>query len=524
MTANLRVRSCIVGVFAACFLSTASIVHSGDRQPVPNAAATKEASELVKEIFGKEIGSAKTPDQKATLTKKLLEEASRPDTTPAGRYALMQAALDSTPDALAAMSVVDNMAKHFQIDSLNAKASTVWRMSNDARTSSQHSAVAQVALQLVNESVNRDAYDPAIKLAEIALNAAQEAGDGKLILEIRAKTLELSEGKADFEKVQKAMTVLKNDPINAEANFQVGRHKCLVRGDWEGGIPMLALGSDEVLKDLATRDLKAPTTSNEQIELADGWYDLAQKLDESNGERISERASFWYQLSLKSAPEVSRLLKVKVEKRLEKLLRAQSDQVNLHEKEKRLPAVDLLRLIRAVDVLHPQRHPTTGKWNLPANTIRTPDAFGTLFKVPYAVPKEYDLEIILKRLGGANAFVLLPVINGHRFRIDFDSHNGAFTRACLTANDNITFSQERLLLQGKTVKITCCLRESGFRVAASNREIFNWKGPSKHLVLEDASWLDPVGAVLTAPYIVLGTHSEFEITSLTLVPIVTSSE
>ena len=311
--------------------------HAAERQPVPDEAAQKEAAALVKEVFGQEIESAKTLDQKLALIKKLLEEASRSDTSSDSRYALLHAALDNAPDASAALSAVNAMAKHFQIDSLKDKASTIWQFSKKARTSSQHKAVVDAALQLVDESVKRDAYDTAMKLAEIALNAAQKAMDWKLVRTIRTRALEVRQNKAAFDKVRKAVAVLEKDPTDAEANLTVGTYKCFVKGDWDGGVPMLALGGDNEFKSLAIRELKTPTTSNEQVALGDDWYDLAKKSDEAIMERILQRAGFWYQLSLKSAPALSRLVKLKVESRMA--------QVKVGETAKQTPKTEKRRVL-----------------------------------------------------------------------------------------------------------------------------------------------------------------------------------
>ena len=53
-----------------------------------------------------------------------------------------------------------------------------------------------------------------------------------------------------------------------------------------GKDPWIQPYTDQVLKDLATRELKTPTTSGGQVALADGWYGLAQ----TSGEAIKGRA------------------------------------------------------------------------------------------------------------------------------------------------------------------------------------------------------------------------------------------
>ncbi len=230
-----------------------SVSLADDRLPVPDEAAQKEAADLVQEVYGDQIKSDAKPDEKLKLTKRLIEEARETGDDPAARYALLKAALDVAPDAAAAMPVIEEMAKHFQIDALTEKASTVWRMSKRARTSSQHKSVVETALQLVDESLGRDDYGSATKLAEIASLAAPKAKDRQLALETQTKTFAVKKSKVKFDKLQVALATLETNPPDATANLVAGLYYCLVRGDWERGIPMLAMGCDEEFKELATR-------------------------------------------------------------------------------------------------------------------------------------------------------------------------------------------------------------------------------------------------------------------------------
>ncbi|MFP6691870.1 MAG: WD40 repeat domain-containing protein [Pirellulales bacterium] len=293
-----------------------SVSLADDRLPVPDEAAQQEAAALVQDVFGDQIKAAAKPDEKLALTERLIEESQKNGDDPAARHALLKAALDVAADAAAAMPAVEEMARHFQIDALTEKASAVWRMSKRAKTSPQHKAVAETALQLVDESLGRDDYGSATKLAEIASTAATKAQDRPLILRTQARTFAVRKSKVTFDKLQVALATLETNPTDATANLAAGRYYCLVKGDWERGIPMLALGSDEGLKNLATQELKAPATSKEQVALADGWYLAAEKTGEADNGRLLQRAAHWYRLSLKSDPALSSLVKVKVTKRL----------------------------------------------------------------------------------------------------------------------------------------------------------------------------------------------------------------
>jgi hypothetical protein len=92
-----------------------------------------------------------------------------------------------------------------------------------------------------------------------------------------------------------AEKLLGTDPDNAQANLTVGRWLSFSGDDWPAGLPLLAKGSDAALAGLAKRDLAAPTAAAAQIELADGWWDLAQSKNGPDHVHLTGRAIYWYQ-------------------------------------------------------------------------------------------------------------------------------------------------------------------------------------------------------------------------------------
>ena len=110
-----------------------------------------------------------------------------------------------------------------------------------------------------------------------------------------------------------ARVTLEKTPDDPEANLVVGKYLCFVKGDWDKGLPMLALGKDEALKALAKQELEGAASSTEQAKLGDGWWNLAEKQEGTAKKQIQARAGYWYQ---KALPGLSGLMKDKVEKRL----------------------------------------------------------------------------------------------------------------------------------------------------------------------------------------------------------------
>ena len=97
------------------------------------------------------------------------------------------------------------------------------------------------------------------------------------------------------------------------ANLTVGKYYCFQIGDWEKGLPMLALGQDETLKALAAQEIAGVTKADDQVKVGDAWWNLAEKEQGKVQAALRGRANYWYQQAL---PELSGLAKAKLEKRI----------------------------------------------------------------------------------------------------------------------------------------------------------------------------------------------------------------
>jgi hypothetical protein len=70
---------------------------------------------------------------------------------------------------------------------------------------------------------------------------------------------------------------LATTPDDAEAAEIVGRHLCFVKQDWPAGLPMLARGRDEGLRNLAAREVAQRDTAEpaSRLKLAHEWWKMA---------------------------------------------------------------------------------------------------------------------------------------------------------------------------------------------------------------------------------------------------------
>jgi hypothetical protein len=98
-------------------------------------------------------------------------------------------------------------------------------------------------------------------------------------------------------KVVKTVSDLRAGPMDASASAEAGRLLCLELEQWDDGLPLLAKGGKEPASAVAARDLAEPTGADDQLAVADAWWDLASNLEAKSrrqAQAARRRAGVWY--------------------------------------------------------------------------------------------------------------------------------------------------------------------------------------------------------------------------------------
>ena len=126
--------------------------------------------------------------------------------------------------------------------------------------------------------------------------------------------------KASFAKSKNttvlAIVKLLDNPADGEANSTVGKYFCYEAQKWDLGLPLLASGADAELKTLAEMEQLKPDGNQQQLELADKWYEVGKKGRKETKEGPMARALHWYQLA---APKITGISKDRVAKRMDEI-------------------------------------------------------------------------------------------------------------------------------------------------------------------------------------------------------------
>jgi formylglycine-generating enzyme required for sulfatase activity len=215
------------------------------------------------------------------------------------------------------LSAVEELAQRFDVPALTLEADTLLTVARQASISTQRRALAEASVNVIGKLAEADEYDRAIRLCEAAREAAQLSREYKLLNQLSTQLPELRRAQQELQRYRDALAVMEDAPTEPAANLAAGRYLCLIKGDWERGVPMLALGSDEPLKAVAVMELHGAETAEQQAAIGDAWWDLAEAKQAGERDMLRMRAGSWYQ---QAVPQLAGALAgLKVKQRLEEI-------------------------------------------------------------------------------------------------------------------------------------------------------------------------------------------------------------
>jgi hypothetical protein len=294
---------------------------SAVRNPVPSSAAQKKATDEINEVLKKDYERAVGVINKVDLAHYLARLASETHDDPVKHYVLDDQALTMAikfGDVALAAQVVRDMTANYQVDAWQVRMKTLNDLSRIGGASMHRTVIAEAAYSLVDEAIADERYDAALDLANLSLRLATAAKAMALRDQARDAIEHVKQIQKRQTTVEGANSALASDPDNAEANLVIGKYQCLIKQDWKAGLPRLAKGSDDELRKLAEQELQPPTQSAGQVELADAWWDLAQRRQDPKNDleskAIRARAAYWYRAAI---PNLSGISQAKAIRRAE---------------------------------------------------------------------------------------------------------------------------------------------------------------------------------------------------------------
>jgi hypothetical protein len=289
------------------------------RSPIPDLVKQRDAEKQIKELF-KDQYAKKTPADRDELVRLLLEMAGKSQDDPAALWVLCREAQEvagQNGNVRGSLQAVEAAARVFDVDGLAMKNVALTSAGKTIRTADDSAEVTEALMELADEFVRSDQYDPADKVAVAALQHARKANDPPMIDRVATRGKEIAEARTLFAGMKAVLETLARTPEDAPANAEMGKFLCFVKGNWDLGLRFMVKGSDPVLKGLAEREAEFPAPSADRISLADSWYDLADKEKSPlRKNQMLAHAQVLYEAGLSGTTALTR---ARIEKRLESL-------------------------------------------------------------------------------------------------------------------------------------------------------------------------------------------------------------
>lgn len=337
----------LIILITALFIHAYAIAQEPkSRAAIPDEAAQQTALAVVAEVYKNDYEKAKTPLQKVELAKKLLQEGTATKDDPVGRFVLLRVARDIAAqqgDLATAFTAIDRISGEYEVDQMQMRLGSATMAAKAPKLAKGHLVCAVLLAPLIDEAIAADRYEQAKSFAELSLVCAREDKDIDRIKQSVAKLKEIEEIAADFKNVTEAKVALEAKSTDPDANFIVGKFLCFVKGDWQRGVAMLALGSNEELKVASVMELE---TKPDAIKLGDAWWKIAESHEGTAKARTQAHSAEWYR---KALPGLSGLTKAKTEARLKEI-----DAQKVVETGKPLQG--------KADAPPPKQNPFVGKW------------------------------------------------------------------------------------------------------------------------------------------------------------------
>ena len=426
----------------------------------------------------------RTPSDRIALARKLLATDAPADA--AQDFVRLRDARDQAAaggDAALALEAAAALAAAFAVDPLTARAEGLAQLDN-LRTIPAARAAAEACEKALEEALAADRFDLTARLAQKAEAAARDAEDEELLARLRARAKDAAAWAKEIASLQGYVDRLRTRPDDPASNTALGRFRCYTKGDWQAGLPMLAKGSDAVLRTLAVKDLAAPADAATQAEVCDGW--IAQAAKEravpARRDRILARARLWFDKAAEhlTAAERGRLAKAVGADTAPSPAPAPAAAAPTTS----LPVIRLAAgrtgydLLRLVD---PARDSINGRWTPDGDGLRSPDtgenfnAGSARIFIPYAPSGEYELFLEVERRSGDEDLVLgLLTPDGRPFAAVVDGwFRDGGSGICHAPNrwEKKVQGPQRVLRAGVRHWLGIHVRRDAFRIMVDAREL-----------------------------------------------------
>jgi hypothetical protein len=152
----------------------------GEREPIPDEASLKAASDELHKTYGAEYSKCKTISQKSDFAKKMISASKMNNKLSAKTFVLLRIARETAAEAgnsYVAIDACEEMSRLYQIDDLTMKKNIVVKMVKSAQSPTQYKSAALIAFGISREAIAGNQYDIAEKLVDLSVSMSDKSED-----------------------------------------------------------------------------------------------------------------------------------------------------------------------------------------------------------------------------------------------------------------------------------------------------------------------------------------------------------
>ncbi len=198
-------------------------------------------------------------------------------------------------------------------------ADAVRKLATAPLTPAQIDELLALSRAAAHHALDQDDFEVAKEMQQIGERLARRIRDTEAVKELGQMGVSIRHLERAYRNISSLLEAVPGGRENPDDNLEVGRYFCFCKGQWERGLIFLTRGSDLRLRRLAAQELSQPTTPDEQIEVADGWWETSLEASKLEQLHLQRHALDWYRQAIDGMPEG--LLKTKIQMRVDEFVR-----------------------------------------------------------------------------------------------------------------------------------------------------------------------------------------------------------
>ena len=283
------------------------------RLPVPKAADIAKAQDKLRSIYAEKLRSAGDRPEKIKLARTMLSDAAKSRLDPTGAYVMQTAALRLALEAVDVdllMSAIDARVALFEVDPYEENVSWIQQISATRAkrdlAATRNTQFSKRVLIVTRIGIIENHFAKAAKITGIAYQFTSKKKEDAIPRLINKLKSSLTSTESTFGEALGDLDTYRKYPDDPTAAEAFGMFLCFTKGDWPTGLPLLQKGNNDVLRDIATKDLALTSDSDPRAQavLADIWWDLGERAKSTSyREPCRQRAAYWYQQAYERLPD-----------------------------------------------------------------------------------------------------------------------------------------------------------------------------------------------------------------------------